>query len=245
MTPIIEEILTNRVTLSAAGEELKLSSEISAKDGRFLHSIISGNSEIKNTLEVGCAFGISSLHICDALQGREGAMHTIIDPFQNQNWKGAGIHALKRAGFDHFKLYEELSEVALPSLLEENEGQYDFIFIDGWHTFDHVMVDCFYANRLLKVGGFLIIDDTNVAAIAKVAKYFASYPCFSRYGSTTNYPNNSFVNVISRMISCIPVSYDLHHRLPRKLQKAIRYPNIIALKKVEDDQRTWHWYKPF
>ena len=36
---------------------------------------------------------------------------------------------------------------------------FDFIFIDGWHTFDYTLVDMFYADRLLRIGGYLLIDD--------------------------------------------------------------------------------------
>lgn len=245
MNPIIEEILSTRKTTSPNGEELPLSSEISRKDGKFIHDIISQDRSIQRTLEIGCAYGISSLHICDALKGREGASHTIVDAFQSTDWKRAGVYALERAGFKNFRLIEELSEIAMPALLKEEEGQYDFIFVDGWHTFDHVMVDCFYATRLLKVGGFLVMDDTNVAPVAKVAKYFSNYPCFEHHGSTTNYPEDTLLSMICRTLSLLPVPYDLHCRLPRKLQKAIRYPSVTALKKVSEDQRTWHWYKPF
>lgn len=245
MNPVIEAILSTRKTVSSNGEELRLSSEISRKDGEFLHGIISRDCSIRTTLEIGCAYGISSLHICEALKGREGSSHTIIDPFQSTDWKRAGVHALERAGFSNFRLIEERSETAMPALLKEGEGRYDFIFIDGWHTFDHVMVDCFYATRLLKVGGFMVMDDTGVAAVAKVAKYFANYPCYERHAATTNYPSDPVLGAISRGLSLLPVPYDLHCRLPRTLQKAIRYPNVTALKKVSSDQRPWHWYKPF
>ena len=40
-----------------------------------------------------------------------------------------------------------------------NMKPFDFIFIDGWHTFDYTLVDMFYADRLLRIGGYLLIDD--------------------------------------------------------------------------------------
>jgi hypothetical protein len=36
---------------------------------------------------------------------------------------------------------------------------FDFIFIDGLHRFDHVFVDLFYAHRLLKPAGVVVLDD--------------------------------------------------------------------------------------
>ena len=48
------------------------------------HQSDRGDSSITQTLEVGYAYGLSSLHICSAIQGRKNAHHTIIDPFQAQ-----------------------------------------------------------------------------------------------------------------------------------------------------------------
>ena len=65
-----------------------------------------------------------------------------------------------RTGFDFIIFKEELSEIALPSLLKEKEGRFDLIFIDGLHSYDQVMLDFYYANRLIRIGGFIVFDDT-------------------------------------------------------------------------------------
>ena len=64
-------------------------------------------------------------------------------------------------------LVEERSEFALPTILTSNEGRFDFIFIDGWHTFDHTILDCFYAIRLLRVGGYLVLDDAHWRSVTR------------------------------------------------------------------------------
>ena len=128
------------------------------------------------------------LHICAALRGRKGVSHTIIDPYQytsepsGKSWDGAGIAGLERAGFDFFHLLEMRSEFALPKLLEQGENQLDLIFIDGWHTFDHTLLDCFYATRLLRIGGILILDDVRRPSIKSVVKFLKSYPCYEEIG---------------------------------------------------------------
>ena len=50
------------------------------------------------------------------------------------------------------------SYIALPKLLEKYKYNYfDFIFIDGFHTFDYTLVDFFFSNLLLKINGIIVI----------------------------------------------------------------------------------------
>jgi hypothetical protein len=62
---------TRKVVHDAAGNEYALSSEVDSEEG---------DNSITKTLEVGYAFGLSSLHICEALRNGPGASHLIIDP---------------------------------------------------------------------------------------------------------------------------------------------------------------------
>jgi len=63
---------------------------------------------------------------------------------------------------------------ALPELLKNSEAKFDFIFIDGWHTFDYTLIDFFYADKLLKVGGIIIIDDALHKGVEKSVKYIST-----------------------------------------------------------------------
>ena len=47
----------------------------------------------------------------------------------------------------------------------------DFIFIDGWHTFDYTLVDFFYADLLVREGGMIIVDDVLHRGVNKFEKY--------------------------------------------------------------------------
>ena len=246
MNKIIDEILSTRKTIGTDGTQIDIHSEISRAEGQFIFDYIAQDTTILKTLEVGCAYGLSSLHICEALKTRENAHHTILDPFQNTDWNGAGVHALTRAGLNNFTLVEECSEFALPQILKEHgDESFDFIFIDGWHTFDHTLVDCFYANRLLRKGGILIVDDCDFAPVAKAVKYINSYPCYHKKGCLIDYPDSPILNSICRIGNLIPLGHDLRYRLPKRLRQVIRRPNMVALKKEAQDKRPWNWYKPF
>jgi predicted O-methyltransferase YrrM len=245
MKQAIENIYETGTVLGRSGEVQKLHSTVDPKEGEFLSTIIHNDPKIVRTLEVGCAYGLSSLHICLASRERAGASHTIIDPFQNTQWDGVGIKNLEEAGIDFFHLIEVKSEFALPRLLEEKEGQFDFIFIDGWHTFDHTLLDCFYASRLLRVGGYLVVDDVSFPSVRRVVTFLKNYPCYEEYDSISGEVSKSWKKIIARSLMSI-----IHRRTWVKILQPSLYQKIfddratrmVALQKTKDDSRTWDWH---
>ncbi len=158
---------------------------ISLEECEFIRAIIKGDPSIKRTIEIGCALGFSSVAICDALDEREHALHTIVDPFQSRGWERLGVSNVEKHGLTNFELIEEGSEFALPELAKKAPESYDLVFIDGMHTFDHTLIDLFYADRLVRKGGYIILDDTSWPAVAKAAAYFSKYP---NYEVATKFP---------------------------------------------------------
>jgi predicted O-methyltransferase YrrM len=143
MNDFIENIYKTRRVQGESGNEYKLQSEVDRFEGELLHAVISSDRTIRRTLEIGCAYGLSSQHICSALSKRESATHVITDPAQHAYWHGVGVYNLKRAGFSFFELIERPSEFILPELTQSEAGTYDLVFIDGVHTFDHMLLDFF------------------------------------------------------------------------------------------------------
>ena len=179
---LIDEIRRNRTVTDAGGEERPIEKHgINAAEGRFLTEFIASRPDITRTFEVGCAYGLSSLHITSALAGRKGAHHVIVDPDESTAWGGIGVTNLDRAGVDFYELREEPSELALPQMLKAGE-KFDLAFIDGWHTFDQTLLDLYYANRLVRTGGYIIIDDADWISVSKAISYFAKYPCWKVVG---------------------------------------------------------------
>src|SRR4051794_28551903 len=73
-----------------------------------------------NVLEIGMAFGVTSLAILTALEeiGGGGEL-TTIDPYQSTDWHGIGVLNVERARLDHaHTLIEDYDYLALPRLLE-------------------------------------------------------------------------------------------------------------------------------
>lgn len=237
MYEIIDRIYKTGTAVGSGGKIHQIHSAIDRDEGEFVYGLIRDDPRITRTLEVGCAFGLSSLFICAALKERPQAEHTIVDPFQNSQWDGVGIRSLREAGFDFFTLIEEPSEIALPRLLSENEGRYDLVLIDGWHTFDQTLLDCYYALRLLRVGGVLVIDDVEFNSVRRVVAYLRNYPFLEHAGSVRRERRD----LLSRFVRLFGRYWDMAigHKAKRTHRSRV---TMAALRKVSSDERNWDWH---
>ena len=55
-------------------------------------------------------------------------------------------------------------------------SEFDLILIDGCHGFPSIFVDLYYAAKLLKIGGTLIIDDMHIFTCQLTARFLQSDP---------------------------------------------------------------------
>jgi predicted O-methyltransferase YrrM len=241
---ILEEIYATNLVRDDTGDSYRLSSEVDSKEGAYLYRLIKSDQNIAKTLEVGCAYGLSSLYICDALKDRPGASHVIIDPKQSDVWHGVGITHLKRAQIEFFTLIEEPSELALPAILRTEGESFDLVFIDGWHTFDQTMLDLYYANRLVREGGYIVVDDASWESVSAAVSYYVNYPAYE----LVKYPRAPRRSVLRRAGGLIPAGLaqsvlpaDFYSRFYRRL----RFPTMVAIRKVRPDTRKWTWFERF
>jgi hypothetical protein len=59
-------------------------------------------------------------------------------------------------------------------LLQEG-ARPDLVYIDGNHNFDYVFTDCFYADKLLPVGGVMGFNDAGWRPVYKVIRFLRKY----------------------------------------------------------------------
>lgn len=165
MNAVLEGIYTTGVVQTDAGETLNVFPVgVPPSLANTLYRVIRENN-LQHTLEIGMAYGLSSLAICQALRDNGHGRHTAIDPCQSTEWKSIGILNLRKANLaDQVELYEQPAHLALPDLLQQGRT-FDFVFIDGMHLFDYFLLDFFYALRLTAVGGFILVDDINFPAV--------------------------------------------------------------------------------
>lgn len=135
--------------------------------GSELNRLVRENETTKS-LEIGLAYGFSTIWIMDALS--PDGSHIALDPFQSSYWHGVGATQARRLSSKRFQLLEEYSIHALSDFIRARES-FDFIFIDGNHRFDDVLVDFYLADQVLKVGGLLVLDDIWMASIRTVLAY--------------------------------------------------------------------------
>ena len=128
------------------------------------------------TIEIGLAFGVSALRICEGLiaSGNPDARHVVLDPFQARSFSDRGLQALEEAGVSPIvEFHAELSQLALPAFLKEGR-RFDFGFVDGNHRFDSVFLDLFYLGRLLRRGGVVMLDDYDFPGIRRAVSFYVT-----------------------------------------------------------------------
>jgi len=142
--------------------------------GAQIHRLIR-ESNVRESVEVGFAYGISTIWILDALATRTGAVHRAIDPFEETLWSGVGVQLLRDFGDNgvHFEWMSDYSIHSLSQLIKQNR-LVDFVFIDGNHRFDDVIVDFYLADQLTRIGGLIALDDNSMLSIRTAASFITS-----------------------------------------------------------------------
>ncbi len=153
--------------------------------GRDIYHFIVKNN-LSSTLEIGLAYGLSALFICEAHQSQKNGFHMAIDPEQEKSFQNIALTQLEKANlssyFEHVNLPDYL---ALPKLLNE-QREFDFIFIDGLHLFDYVLLDFFYADLLLKERGYIAFDDSRAPGVSPVLDFIRKNRDYREIPSSIN-----------------------------------------------------------
>jgi predicted O-methyltransferase YrrM len=251
MVPLLEDILrTGQVRAVDGSRFLPVDSAITADVGEFLQRLIRQRKP-KTTLEVGLAFGISALFICETLKECGGVRHIAIDPHQSTQWKGIGINNLKLAGFGNLiELKESYSHLALAEI-EARGTTVEFAFIDGWHTFDHALTDFFHVDRILPVGGVVVFDDVFFPGVHQACRYVATNRDYRVVGVTEQVADYKPSNAARVIRQAGRVSAEFSKLLKAKFvnpDETLGFTpdcRCVAFEKVSDDNRGWADHRDF
>lgn len=122
------------------------------------------------SLETGC--GLST--VCFAILGTE---HVCISPMEKEHNRVRKYCAENQISTEGLRFIAMKSDAALPAL-DTGGRQLDFVLIDGSHAFPVPIVDYFYANDRLKVGGFLAVDDLQISGVGILHKFLLTEPAY-------------------------------------------------------------------
>lgn len=245
MNPLLLQILRAGVVTDEKGKEYPLHSHTFESQCVFLQGIIE-TIGAKIGVEIGLAYGISSLAICEALARQAGAEHHIIDPVQEEEWHGIGLLNLKRAGFSSMiKFYPEFSWKALPRMCDEGLRA-DFAYVDTTKVFDIVMADVFFLHRLLRVGGVMVLDDCDFPGIRKVARFLRRHPGWKLHSAEHPYQASSAKRILSKICHYVPQreKWFAPSFLHLDIDLGI-HARCLAFQKVNEDSRPWDWFHEF
>ena len=139
--------------------------------GDFIYQLIDFK-KCKSAIEIVFASGSTALYMLAALRKHGGKLISV--DYKQADFSYAGVDIIRRAKLnDSHCLIEGNSNQVLPNLLQKNYT-FDFAFLDGWKTFDHVMLDLYYINQMLNVGGIIVLDDTRMPSINKAIGFLKS-----------------------------------------------------------------------
>ncbi|NJL87062.1 MAG: class I SAM-dependent methyltransferase [Leptolyngbyaceae cyanobacterium SM1_1_3] len=171
---VLQELIETRTAYNQAGQPISMHSNIPLPFAEALYQTVLAQRPAI-AIEIGMAFGISTLSILTALRSLNGGRLISIDPVQSSTWQGCGAAAVERAGLQYFhQLIEEPDYTALPQLLRTG-CQVDFAYIDGWHTFDYTLLDFWYLDKMMQVGGIVGFNDCDWPAIDKAIRFVLSH----------------------------------------------------------------------
>lgn len=147
---------------------------ISAGDGMALYDLAVA-TKAKNTIEIGMAYGFSTICFLAAIAKNGAGHHTSIDPFQRSHWNGIGLaHAMSLApmidGQSSFTFLDDRSDRVSADLARAEE-KFDLIFIDGNHRYDDVLVDFYLFAQICEAGGHIVFDDMWMSSVQTVVSF--------------------------------------------------------------------------
>lgn len=173
----VRRLLDTRRVDVPGQEPFEIKNCISAPEGEWLAKLVE-QANPRRTLETGMGTGLSGLHICLGLlraaekSGTSPGRHLAIDPCQTGDfWRGAGLAVRDQAGLaDLFAHAGEPAEYVLPRLAAAGE-RVEFAFIDAYHRFENALLEFFYVDKMLPVGGVCVIDDTDWPSVWRVVRF--------------------------------------------------------------------------
>ncbi len=234
---VLDKIYTNNQVEDTQGNSINIFPVATPKIvGEFLYEYIQ-NYNCQHTLEIGMAYGLSTVAICQAHADKGSGSHISIDPYQNKTWKSIGLLNVQRAGLsERVRLLEGSSATALPQLVAEAQ-KIDFAFIDGSHLFDYTLLEFFYIDLLLETEGLIVFDDLWMPSIRKTVSFVLENRAYKLLPLKAKSNWQQQIGRVGTRIIQTQLKWESGLKWARE--------NICIIQKQNDDRRKWNFYRNF
>ena len=249
MHKVLERIFSTNQVTDEQGNAYPLHSNTTAEQCSFLQELIA-EVQPEKSLEIGLAYGISSVAILEALASTGNPFHhIIIDPFQD-SWKNIGLLNIRRAGFENdITFHAKFSDQVVPTLYYEG-AKIQFAYIDSTKVFDVLMTDIYYISKILDVNGLIVLDDCAFPGIRVLARFLSQHPAFTLYKAFRKDEPSKKRKIVTRayysLLGMLPMKETIlpNYNFSSDEDLGLNY-SCLAFKKIKEDDRYWNWHRSF
>jgi predicted O-methyltransferase YrrM len=198
---VLSEIFRTHTAPDLTGRTREVFSGINEESATALYRVVR-QKKPKVCVEIGFANGVSTLAVLAALEENGRGRLISVDPNQRDEWHSVGLSVVRKSGMEgRHELVELPSHLALPRMLEQGL-RIDLAYVDGWHTFDAVLLDFFYLDKLLKVEGVIGFDNCNFRSVNKVMRFLRTHRHYGEMevGLKKNYRGRNALVTAARFI---------------------------------------------
>lgn len=224
--PLLREVYDTGEVVLGDGTRVVAHAQVSRANAEGLYRAVL-RERPSRVLEVGMAYGISSLAMLAALEelGGEGRLLSV-DPHQREIWRDGGRKTVERSGLGHrHELIEDFDYLALPRLVEQRR-RFDLAYIDGYHSFDYVMLDFFFVDLALEVGGVVGFNDCGWKSVFRVIRFIETHKKYAEIdvGIAPDYHGRNALFSLGRRL----FGFNWSDRYFRKLEEHTPANNFYA-----------------
>lgn len=179
-------------------------------------------------LEMGFHTGSTALYMANATADRGGRVTSVCLDAEADAARGEKLLRDNGVASRH-RLMHINSNRAVPELFLAGE-KFDFVFMDGWKTFDHLLMELYFINQMLQPGGAIVFDDSYMPSVRQAIRLLKRY-----YGYTEIDYGNYRQTLKLRLFQVL--TYRTLYRPYRALIKSVDTADQPPI-------RDWHFYRP-
>ena len=230
-----ERVIERGVVADEQGKERPLEGNVTAGEADRLYRLVR-EVQPEVSIEIGLAYGVSTLAIVQALADNGIGTHHVIDPLQRSNkWGGAGLVALREAGLDdRVRFYEAFPEEVVPTLPGAT-----FAFVDASHLFDLTLLEFVLLDKRVEVGGVLGFHDSSWPSVRKALRYILTNRAYRVRDPDPMTDGSRRKSRVTAALNKLPRASRVlrPELLTRSADLGVGSRNLVFLEKLADDDR--------